>query len=341
MDNHYFLRFYFIIDEIWSMEIFMTFKKKIMKLLAIVKHFCSVNIILISNFDIVRSELKSIFQFDDFVSVQFPKINKKMLKAILKENNNCNSPQVDDIINKIIASFEYPIINLNEKILCTRENIDKFGYVRKEDYNHQDVFRNISNQIQVSPIHITPIETFLVNNKNAKKNSIINLDKPNTSYANEMLKPKHNFTDSLSKTQKLLLLSAFFANETEQRFDKYIFQSSKRQNKKYNSKIFLDTGISIRRKMNSFTTYRLIAIYSSLCSIINDSFLKEKDINIELISDIGTLVHSSLIKTTNKSDNSLNNIMSLKFSCSFLPEFAVKLAEDFDIHLDDFVHYNE
>ena len=156
-----------------------------------------------------------------------------------------------------------------------------------------------------------------------------------------MLKPKHNFTDSLSKTQKLLLLSAFFANETEQRFDKYIFQSSKRQNKKYNSKIFLDTGVSIRRKMNSFTTYRLIAIYSSLCSIINDSFLKEKDINIELISDIGTLVHSSLIKTTNKSDNSLNNIMSLKFACSFLPEFAVKLAEDFDIHLDDFVHYNE
>ena len=72
--------------------------------------------------------------------------------------------------------------------------------------------------------------------------------------------------------------------------------------------------------------------------IDNDSQNKLVDINIELISDIGTLSNLNLIRVVKSNEA---NIMSRKFISCIGIDFALKIAEDFNLHLDDFMHYEK
>lgn len=91
------------------------------------------------------------------------------------------------------------------------------------------------------------------------------------------------------------------------------------------------------KSSHSFNFQRLISIYSTLFSILN---LKKKgmnnnDFNIELISDVNTLIHLNLLTYVQISQF---NFMSRKLVSNIGIDFAKKIADDFEIKLDDFIN---
>lgn len=84
---------------------------------------------------------------------------------------------------------------------------------------------------------------------------------------------------------------------------------------------------------HTFNIHRLLAIFSSLKTIIdgNDSTI---DSNIELISDVNTLIHLNLIRYVNITEY---NFLARKMCSNIGLDFAKKIAEDFEIRLDDFL----
>ena len=59
----------FIIDGIQNINRFMYFKSIIFRLLSLSFSFDTVNFILISNFDITKSEIRSLFNFGQFLAL--------------------------------------------------------------------------------------------------------------------------------------------------------------------------------------------------------------------------------------------------------------------------------
>ncbi len=87
---------------------------------------------------------------------------------------------------------------------------------------------------------------------------------------------------------------------------------------------------------HTFNIHRLLAIYSSLKTIIdgNDSTIENSDSNIELIADVNTLIHLNLIRYINITEY---NFLARKMCSNIGLDFAKKIAEDFEIRLDDFL----
>ena len=218
---------------------------------------------------------------------------------------------------------------MNETIYASNEVIIKYQNVTKENYDNKKVIKDIFEPISFSPLHVKQFD--------------INAIKTNTSldYKKTFCHSDINLTESLSFCQKIILLSAFIASETSPYNDSYIMKNSKKEHivirrgikKEYN-------GVSLR-DITSFSIQRLIAIYSSLHSIITNISLSNDDINVNLLSDIGTLEALSLLIPKSKQKDTFNTLTSQKFICGFAADFAIKIAEDADIHLDDFVYINK
>lgn len=347
------MKIYFLIDDIEDIHNFLFFNKNLLKLFALANSFDTVKLILVSNFDITQSELRNVYDFSSFVSICVNQRSKKETKEILQKNLNemtTESKIFQEIINKCVANFEYPLMNLNEILFCTKENVENFTkipselnlemitnqmnsitiengtsdqYPRKK-YDPQLLSKAIMQQIQYSPLHIKKL------NENQEQE-----EKTKSNMETSLLHSGKNLTESLSRSQKALLLASFLANETSPNNDSNVFKSTKRSHKR-NRK----GGFSLKSKAShAFHINRLLAIYSALRSIIdNDSQNKLVDINIELISDIGTLSNLNLIRVVKSNEA---NIMSRKFISCIGIDFALKIAEDFNLHLDDFMHYEK
>lgn len=345
------MKIYFLIDDIEDIHNFLFFNKNLLKLFALANSFDTVKLILVSNFDITQSELRNIYDFSSFVSICVNQRSKKETKEILQKNLNemTTEPKIlQEIINKCVANFEYPIMNLNEILFCTKENLENFTKIPSElnleiitkqmdsttienekvdnhsikKYDPKLLSKAIMQQIQYSPLHIKKLNT-----KQEQEEK--------TNMESSILHSGKNLTESLSCSQKALLLASFLANETSPNNDSNIFKSIKRTHKR-NRK----GGFSLKAKASHpFHISRLLAIYSSLRSII-DNDIKDRfvDINIELISDIGTLSNLNLIRVVKSNEA---NIMSRKFISCIGIDFALKIAEDFNLHLDDFIHYDK
>ena len=94
-------------------------------------------------------------------------------------------------------------------------------------------------------------------------------------------------------------------------------------------------GLNLKSKASHpFYFTRLIGIYQSMRSIIDNKDSSNENINIELISDIGTLTNLNLIRAVKSNES---NIMGRKYISCVGIDFALKIAEDFGIKLDDFV----
>jgi hypothetical protein len=201
--------------------------------------------------------------------------------------------------------------------------------------------QSIRQQIQYSPLHIKkwPDENEgLVNNTNQNNN--IN----NTIKENALMHSGKNLTENLSKSQKILLLSAFLAYETNPINDIYIFANKKSRNKIHTKRKTLNpssnTGYSLKSKAEyPFHIHRLLSYYAGVKSILNiEEKFNNYDINIELIADISTLTHLNLIRIIKGGDN---NIMTQKYIPCIGIDFAINIAEDFGIKLDDFITYDK
>jgi hypothetical protein len=309
----------FIIDGIDDLETFLFFKKEIQKLLAIVETYKTINIIFISNFDMTKSELKIFMDFNNFIPLNYPKIEKNYLIEIIEKKyfkEGMNKNNFNNLINFTLPQFQFPFLNLNEYFFNLNQIFQLFNnYLHsndEENLDYNELKNLINNQILRTPIHFDNINIF---------------------------KKKKNLTESLSFSQKVLLLSSFLANNISPNNDLNIFKkvsyNNKRKTKKNNN---MNKGLNLKYKSNfPFSIQRLIAIYQILLSIIDYKEIKVKYPSIELICDIETL-------------DSLNLIIPLKNSEIFImkkyisgigSDFALEIAEDFDIHLDDFIQYEK
>ena len=309
----------FIIDGIDDLETFLFFKKEIQKLLAIVETYKTINVIFISNFDMTKSELKIFMDFSNFIPLNFPKIEKDYLIEIIEKKyfkEGMNKNNFNNLINFTLPQFQFPFLNLNEYFFNLNQIFQLFNKYLfsndEENLDYNELKNLINNQILRTPIHFDNINIF---------------------------KKKKNLTESLSFSQKVLLLSSFLANNISPNNDLNIFKkvsfNNKRKTKKNNN---MNKGLNLKYKSNfPFSIQRLIAIYQILLSIIDYKEIKVKYPSIELICDIETL-------------DSLNLIIPLKNSEIFImkkyisgigSDFALEIAEDFDIHLDDFIQYEK
>jgi hypothetical protein len=309
----------FIIDGIDDLETFLFFKKEIQKLLAIVETYKTINVIFISNFDMTKSELKIFMDFSNFIPLNFPKIEKNYLIEIIEKKyfkEGMNKNNFNNLINFTLPQFQFPFLNLNEYFFNLNQIFQLFNKYLfsndEENLDYNELKNLINNQILRTPIHFDNINIF---------------------------KKKKNLTESLSFSQKVLLLSSFLANNISPNNDLNIFKkvsyNNKRKTKKNNN---MNKGLNLKYKSNfPFSIQRLIAIYQILLSIIDYKEIKVKYPSIELICDIETL-------------DSLNLIIPLKNSEIFImkkyisgigSDFALEIAEDFDIHLDDFIQYEK
>ena len=309
----------FIIDGIDDLETFLFFKKEIQKLLAIVETYKTINVIFISNFDMTKSELKIFMDFSNFIPLGFPKIEKNYLIEIIEKKyfkEGMNKNNFNNLINFTLPQFQFPFLNLNEYFFNLNQIFQLFNKYLfsndEENLDYNELKNLINNQILRTPIHFDNINIF---------------------------KKKKNLTESLSFSQKVLLLSSFLANNISPNNDLNIFKkvsyNNKRKTKKNNN---MNKGLNLKYKSNfPFSIQRLIAIYQILLSIIDYKEIKVKYPSIELICDIETL-------------DSLNLIIPLKNSEIFImkkyisgigSDFALEIAEDFDIHLDDFIQYEK
>ena len=309
----------FIIDGIDDLETFLFFKKEIQKLLAIIETYKTINVIFISNFDMTKSELKIFMDFSNFIPLNFPKIEKNYLIEIIEKKyfkEGMNKNNFNNLINFTLPQFQFPFLNLNEYFFNLNQIFQLFNKYLfsndEENLDYNELKNLINNQILRTPIHFDNINIF---------------------------KKKKNLTESLSFSQKVLLLSSFLANNISPNNDLNIFKkvsyNNKRKTKKNNN---MNKGLNLKYKSNfPFSIQRLIAIYQILLSIIDYKEIKVKYPSIELICDIETL-------------DSLNLIIPLKNSEIFImkkyisgigSDFALEIAEDFDIHLDDFIQYEK
>lgn len=301
----------FIIDQISSIQKLLFFKKDIFKFISLTNSFDNVKFILISNFDITKSEAFHYFDFSNFITLSFPPKNKDVLKEIIKSKvdspNNKNG--IDDLINNCVTQFEYPFANMNEIINCTKENINKIFPI---DINISDsgapssntmkisdrkaLTENIALQIQFSPIHVEKAE------KNEfSKNNIIDDQKGKDIKSSQIIKnnpfleEEKNLTEGLSICQKILLLSSFCANLTSESNDPYVFLNNKKVKrlKGVKSKSKRKAPTLTEKVKNPFNVQRLEAIFYSFVSVIYQN--KEKDSipsdNMNLACDVNIFIN--------------------------------------------------
>ncbi len=344
--------FYLILDEITDLETVLFFKKQISKLLAINRAYPNFKILLISNFDMKKSELSNYFDFSVIMSVPFPSLTKNDIKKIIDEHCNnitYNSKNYDSIVKECIENYYFAFMNLNEYIYNINKNLETFkNYInitnefkelKLEDNNNNDNNKNnssknnfesnlkkcIKEEINYAPIHLIKINS-------------LNQNSDNTNTENALLETGKNLTESLSTTQKILLLSSFLATEvsTSSDFNTFLhYKEGKSKRKKMN----LGKGFSLKSKINHpFNYHRLVAIYQSLNSIIFHDQNIDLNMDLELSSDIGTLASLNLIRPLRSADM---NYMNRKYLSGIGIDFAQKIADDFNIHLEDFIKYEK
>lgn len=217
-------------------------------------------------------------------------------------------------------------------------------YAKKDGLKYsQDALRIlIKNQTSCAPIHEMKLETFfkfkdiyvdqikkeLKEKKEQGTQKNLKKDKDDKN-----VNQTKNLTESLSKSQKILLLASYFASETSAKNDKSLFKakknkSSKRINRKNNNNL----GHNLKASVGiPFNVHRLTAIYQSLLSTTQLNY--END-DLIVKCEIATLEKLGLIKSFSGIDA---RTMDQKYITKINLELARKIAEDFDIKLEDYI----
>ena len=206
----------------------------------------------------------------------------------------------------------------------------------------QDVLRIlIKNQTSCAPIHEMKLDTFFkfkdiyVNQiKQELKEKKDQYPKSSKKEIDEKSNnPTKNLTESLSKSQKILLLASYFASEVSPKNDKSIFKAKKNKgNKRINRKNNANIGYNLKATVGyPFNVHRLIAIYQSLLSTIHSNYCND---DLLVKCEIATLEKIGLIKHFSNVDS---RSLDQKYITRINLELARKIAEDFDIRLEDYI----
>ena len=196
------------------------------------------------------------------------------------------------------------------------------------EFNQQNIRQNIKNQTGCAPIHEIKLESFL------KKKAISEIQKEQEENKDsKKYNQTKNLTESLSKSQKILLLASYFASEISAKNDKMLFKAKRTKGaKKIKRKNNAISGYNLKSTVGiPFNIHRLIAIYQSLLSSVECKF---QDDDIMVKCEITSLEKLGLIKNLSGIDS---KTMDQKYISRINLELARKIAEDFDIRLEDYI----
>ena len=148
----------------------------------------------------------------------------------------------------------------------------------------QDVLRIlIKNQTSCAPIHEMKLETFFKlpdiyveqikqELKEKKEKYQKNSNKEKDEKSNN---PTKNLTESLSKSQKILLLASYFASEVSPKNDKSIFKAKKNKgNKRINRKTMLILDIILKQLLDILLMFIDLLLYINLCLVQSIQIIK-------------------------------------------------------------------
>ena len=79
-------RIYLLIDQITDIHSFMSFTKPLSKLFALTNSFNILKLILVSNFDIVNSEARTMFDLSSFISLCMPQKSKEEFIIVVRNS---------------------------------------------------------------------------------------------------------------------------------------------------------------------------------------------------------------------------------------------------------------
>ena len=204
-------------------------------------------------------------------------------------------------------------------------------------YNQNNLRINIKKQVHYAPIHLMKLDSFF----KKKQQDIIGIidedenfdNNNNNTNTNNHIK---NLTESLSKSQKILLLASYIASETSSKNDKSLFKYQKNRNSKKLHRKNKNFGLNLKSNVGyPFNVNRLTAIYQSLLKLINQEF---EDDDIMLKCEIATLAKLGLIRALSSFDS---KAIDQKYFTGINLDFALKISEDYDIQLDDFIKYEK
>ena len=201
-------------------------------------------------------------------------------------------------------------------------------------YNQNNLRINIKKQVHYAPIHLIKLDSFF-KKKQEEIIGIIDEDEniDNNNNSNNHIK---NLTESLSKSQKILLLASFIASETSTKNDKSLFKYQKNRSSKKLHRKNNNFGLNLKSNIGyPFNVNRLTAIYQSLLKLINQKF---EDDDIMLKCEIATLAKLGLIRALSSFDS---KAIDQKYFTGINLDFALKISEDYDIQLDDFIKYEK
>lgn len=249
----------------------------------------------------------------------------KEVESFTKEKNiNVISiKEIDEFMDKVRLSYEVTEkVDLNQAYIDSPSNVS--SNVKIVKFKQKDQLRELTSS---APIHLI--------NLTETKNSETNPSKFTALYSSK------NLTDSLSRNQKLLLLSGFFAYQVPPKSDINTFRSVKKTKSKIKKKSYSSKMRALKTKTtHCFTVHRLLAIYAVLYSITNEDGLtvSASDLNVELVADVNTLIHLHLLRY---SQNTEYNFLSRKLVTNIGLDFAKQIADDFEIKLEDFINLDE
>ncbi len=307
-------KFYIILDSIEDLnhlDAQFKFNKYFSKLIAICKNF-DIKMILISNFDMKNSELFTEHEYlDSFIQLQTPRIcTREVIDKTFGLNKNTLDSLSEYCTNYAIGNYNSNIVNMNKLII-------NMQYFIKDIKNME---RDFSIKTKMTKI----IKSQMINELYIHQTNLFINDEDRIS-----------LTESLSKCQKLILISAFLAHVTLPSKDEKLFKVNKNYKK---TKLFNSTCNSFESRIKpGFSISRLIAIYSSIYELCNNKKLKKEYLSVEFTCDINSLFDYKLLKRVNSEIGYINFDLDSKVICLASFTLVEFLASENDIRIQDFL----
>ena len=207
-----------------------------------------------------------------------------------------------------------------------------------QPYSQTQLRNNIKSQTKYAPIHLMKLETFFKRNKLSIIGAMDEGDQNENEDKNNANNSNHtkNLTESLSKSQKILLLASFLASEISTKNDKSLFKAAKNRSAKKLHRKNNNLGYNLKSNVGyPFNVHRLTAIYQSLLSSNEQNF--EHD-DIMLKCEIATLAKLGLIRAISGFDS---KAIDQKYFSGINLDFASKIEEDYNIKLEDYIKYEK
>ena len=269
-----------------------------------------------------KSEKKKKEKKDEDIEMKDERNNEK---DDIDMDKNDNKGEQDQDNRKELSNY-----SMHDRDIYTYNN---HAIINGKKYNQNNLRNNIKKQTKYAPIHIMKLESFFKKNQE----SIIGLmdEEENDGKSNDKNQTK-NLTESLSKSQKILLLASYLASEISTKNDKSLFKAQRSRSIKKIHRRNNNIGYNLKSNVGyPFNVHRLTAIYQSLLSSTNQNF--EID-DIMLKCEIATLAKLGLIRALSGFDS---KAIDQKYFAGINLDFASKIAEDYGISLEDYIKYEK